>query len=201
VATDRLHPTLIVVPDGNGSISSDAEWGDNPNGNAVETWLTTRVVPAIDAHYPTLGSKFRGISGYSSGGFGAVNLAFHHPEMFSWAASWSGYFEARRDIFRTSSDANSPSQTARHLSSSQRMPVYIGAGSDDRYFLDSSTRFNQQLKSLGWPELRSDVVPGGHSPEAWRDQMTRSFLWLENAWNACAQSAQDRLTCGGPHGG
>lgn len=201
VATNQLYPTLIVVPDGNGTASSDAEWGDNPDGDTVETWLTTRVIPAIDAHYPTFGATFRGIAGYSAGGFGAVNLAFRHPDLFNWAASWSGYFIARGDIFGSSAAANSPTQTVGQLSTSQRMPVYIGAGADDRMFLDASIRFREQLVSLSWPQLQSDIVPGGHGIEAWRDQMVRSLTWLEMVWNPCAHRLQAESRCEVPYHG
>jgi enterochelin esterase-like enzyme len=203
VATHQLYPTLVVVPDGNGSASSDAEWGDTANGNSVETWLTTRVVPAIDAHYNTFGANFRGIAGYSAGGFGAVNLALRHPDLFRWAGSWSGYFEARSDIFGANAAANSPSTIAHQLSSEQRMPIYLGAGTDDRYFLNDTARFHDQLISLGWPNVQNNVVPGGHSMEAWRDQMARSLLWLDKLWNGhkCPHTGQTPRSCGGTHSG
>jgi enterochelin esterase-like enzyme len=200
VASHRLPPTLVVVPDGNGGVRPDAEWGNNPNGNRVETWLVTQAVPAIDAHYRTLGAAFRGIAGYSSGGFGAVNLAMRHPDVFRWAASWSGYFEGRRDIFVADAAANSPDRTARRLSAAQRMPVYLGAGARDAYFLDATRSFDAELRSLGWTRVRTEVVPGGHGAEAWRAQMVSSLVWLGSLWvtGSCPESPAG---CTGVHDG
>lgn len=183
VGDHRLPPTIVVLPDGNGTVSSDAEWGDTANGNVVETWLTTRVVPTVDAHYRTLGPACRAIAGYSSGGYGAVNLALRHPDLFRAAASWSGYFEARPDIFAGATAANSPSRRAPTLGATQRMPLYIGAGERDAHFLDASRRFADELRSLNWPDTRFDVVAGGHSVEAWRAEMVDSLDWLGTLWH------------------
>lgn len=199
VASHRLPPTIAVIPDGNGSSTADAEWGDNPNGNAVETWLVNRVVPAVDARYHTGDVPFRAIAGYSSGGFGAVNLAVRHSGMFRWAGSWSGYFEGRADIFGARAAENSPQHTARRLDAAQRMPLYLGAGDDDMLFLAPTTKFRDELTSLHWTDVRFDVVPGGHGPQAWQLQMVHSLTWLGELWNA-AECANTPLCRGGRNG-
>ncbi len=187
VATHRLPATLIVVPDGNGTVTADAEWGNTANGNRIETWLIAQLVPAVDARYRTLGATFRGIAGYSSGGFGAINLSLRHPDVFRWAASWSGYFTGRRDIFGSQADANSPDRAVALLAPARRMALYLGAGDHDGSYLSQTQRFIAELRSLGWPMLHTDVVRGGHSPEAWRAQMVNSLTWLGTLWDSSPQ--------------
>jgi S-formylglutathione hydrolase FrmB len=72
IATGQMPPVIAVMPDGNGQVLSDAEWGDDASGDHVERWLTTQVVPAIDGRYRTLGATCRGIAGVSAGGFDFV---------------------------------------------------------------------------------------------------------------------------------
>ena len=185
IATRVVPPLIAVLPDGNGQHSADAEWGDTGHGDRVETWLVDSVVPAIDVRYRTLGSSHRGICGLSSGGFGAVNIAVHHPDRFSWAASFSGYFGARRDVFPgISGPANSPAFTVSHLPAVLRMPLYIGVGTGDGRYLDNNEEFATELRRIGWNDVSFDVVAGGHGWSAWRLEMVHSLEWLGTLWPA-----------------
>ncbi|MEA2618068.1 MAG: hypothetical protein QOE72_3851 [Chloroflexota bacterium] len=182
IASGQMPPVIAVQPDGNGQAFSDAEWGDDARGDHVERWLTTRVLPEIDGRYRTLGARYRGIAGLSAGGFGAVNIALHHPDLFRWAGSYSGYFTARADIFHGLAAANSPDQTAATLPVDQRMPLFVGVGDTDREYVDANHRFAGQLAGMGWTSLRSLVVGGGHGWEAWRAEMVDSLRWLGTLW-------------------
>jgi enterochelin esterase-like enzyme len=182
IASGQMPPVIAVQPDGNGTALADCEWGDDAHGDRVERWLTTQVVPGLDSRYRTLGAHYRGIAGLSAGGFAAVNIAIHHPDLFRWAASYSGYFSARTDIFGSLAPANSPDQTASQLAAALRMPLFIGVGDTDREYLDAHHRFVQQLQGLGWAPLKSEVVAGGHGWEAWRAEMVDSLRWLGTLW-------------------
>ena len=184
IATGQMPPVIAVMPDGNGQALSDAEWGDDAYGDHVERWLTTQVVPAVDGRYRTLGASYRGIAGVSAGGFGAVNIAIHHPDLFRWAGSYSGYFTARPEVFGSGSlaQANSPDLTAPKVSAARRMPLYIGVGDTDTEFLDANHRFVSELAGLGWTPVKSEVVTGGHGWEAWRAEMVDSLRWLGTLW-------------------
>lgn len=181
IASGQMPPVLAVQPDGNGELHSDAEWGD-ARGDHVERWLTTEVVPGIDGGYRTLGARYRGIAGLSAGGFAAMNIALHRPDLFRWAGSYSGYFAARADIFGSAAPANSPEHTVSELTSEQRMPLFIGVGDADREYFDAHHRFVARLQGLGWAPLRSEVVGGGHGWEAWRVEMVSSLRWLGTLW-------------------
>jgi enterochelin esterase-like enzyme len=182
IASHALPPVIAVMPTGNGQVLSDAEWGNTARGDRVESWLVGDVVPTIDRRYRTLGAPFRGIAGLSAGGFGAVNLAMRHPDLFRWAASYSGYFVARQDIFGSATAANSPETTAGQLGVAARMPLYVGIGDADREYMAANQRFIGQLERLGWQPLLHETVVGGHGWEAWRAEMTRSLQWLGTLW-------------------
>ncbi|HEX6492615.1 MAG TPA: alpha/beta hydrolase-fold protein [Candidatus Dormibacteraeota bacterium] len=177
-----IPPLLVVMPNGNGTAVSDAEWGDTARGDHVEDWVAGTLVPAVDARYRTLGARFRGIAGLSAGGFGAVNLSLHHPDLFRWAASYSGYFTGRHDVFGAATPANTPALLAGRLGSDARMPLYVGIGDQDTEFGVDNHHFVTELASLGWPAAHSDTVPGGHGWEAWRLEIVHSLRWLSTLW-------------------
>ena len=198
IGSGELPPVIGVMPDGNGAALSDAEWGNSQRGDRVEDWLTMRVVPEVDHRYRTLGTAFRGVAGLSSGGFGAINLAFRHPDVFRWAASYSGFFEARRDIFGPTVAANSPMQVAAALPESARMPVFLGTGNTDKVYVAQQSALAGVLAKLGWQPVHQDAVDGGHGWEAWRLEMVHSLEWLGGLWGSDPGTPpQCRSSCNG----
>jgi len=181
IAAGTIPPLLAVLPNGNEPNSNDTEWGNSSLGN-VETWLVEQVVPAIDSQYRTLGAAFRGIAGFSSGGFGAVNLAIRNPTVFRWAGSYSGYFVARSAIFGSTWRANSPLYTASGLPASDRMPLYLGAGAQDYDFRPDTVQFATALRSMGWFDYELQTVAGGHGWGAWNAELVQSLTWLGQLW-------------------
>jgi hypothetical protein len=56
-----------------------------------EDYVTTEVIPFVDAHYRTVaGPEGRGVFGKSSGGYGSMILGMRHPDIFSALACHSG---------------------------------------------------------------------------------------------------------------
>jgi len=181
IARGVIPPLIAVAPDGNGPRGQDTEWGNSTHGN-VESWLVQRVVPFIDSQYRTLGAPYRGIAGLSSGGFGAVNLALRNPAVFRWAASYSGYFSARPDIFGPLWAANSPQLTAASVPTALRMPLYLGWGAEDRAFAQATLQFASLVGRLRWPAVDTNEVAGGHGWQAWQAELVNSLVWLGRLW-------------------
>jgi S-formylglutathione hydrolase FrmB len=56
-----------------------------------DTYVARDVVSYVDTHYRTYADRaHRGIAGLSMGGYGAITIALHFPEVFGAAASHSG---------------------------------------------------------------------------------------------------------------
>jgi diacylglycerol O-acyltransferase / trehalose O-mycolyltransferase len=80
---------IVVMPDnGNGGWYTD--WF-RPGPPRWETFHIGQLLPWVDEHYRTIPTRGeRAIAGLSMGGFGAMSYAARHPDLFSWAASFSG---------------------------------------------------------------------------------------------------------------
>ena len=132
----------------------------------------------------TLGGAERGIAGASAGGFGAVNLALHHPGLFTWVASYSGVFTGGDDVFGRAAPANSPALTIAAVPATRRFPLYVGAGAADDEFRPDTERFIGTVRGLGWSPLQAEIVPGGHGWDAWAAEARDSLAWLGRLWTA-----------------
>ncbi|MGP8160281.1 MAG: alpha/beta hydrolase-fold protein [Candidatus Dormibacteria bacterium] len=197
IAAGTIPPILAVLPNGNEPNCSDTEWGNSPCGD-VETWLVDQVVPEIDYQYRTLGAAYRGIAGYSSGGFGAVNLAMRNPTLFTWAGSYSGYFVGRSAIFGTAWRANSPLYIASGVPDAERMPLYLGVGSQDYTYGPGTQQFAATLKAMGWFDYDLQTVPGGHGWVAWQAELFNSLTWLGELWGPTPWMAPPTPMAGPP---
>lgn len=88
--TGALAPTLVVMPD------CFTRWGGSQYINSRATGryqdhIVREIVPSVDGNLRTLAAPaHRGVFGKSSGGYGALSLAMHHPEVFGAAACHSG---------------------------------------------------------------------------------------------------------------
>jgi len=100
VIRDGAPPAIVVMPDGWTTYGGSQFLNSSANGRYEDA--VRELTGVIDAKYRTLASReHRGISGKSSGGYGAVILGMRHPDVFGGIACHSGdiYFEACYRIF------------------------------------------------------------------------------------------------------
>jgi len=95
IASGTMSPAIIVMPDCWTRYGS-SQYVNSAGMGRYEDFLIQEVVPLVDSCFRTLpGRDHRGVMGRSSGGFGAITQAMHHPETFGAFACHSGdlYFE------------------------------------------------------------------------------------------------------------
>ena len=73
----KMLPTILVMPDCFTSLGGN-QFVDSSILGEWSSWLNKSLKPAISKHYSTSG-KFA-LFGKSSGGFGALHNAIHHPK-------------------------------------------------------------------------------------------------------------------------
>ena len=87
---------ITVMPDG-GKVGWYTNWKNQQGG--AQNWADFHVgqlIPWIDANLRTIASKSgRAIAGLSMGGFGAIRYAQDRPDLFAYAASFSGAVDLR----------------------------------------------------------------------------------------------------------
>ncbi len=184
LARRRLRPVILVMPFGSTGTFTDKEWvnGIRP-GEGWATFVARDLVRAIDARFRTIrrGSA-RAIGGLSEGGYGAINIAVHHPREFRVVESWSGYERADpipsifgHDAARLADDTPLL-RIARAAPALRRAHTYfwIYSGSDDR-LLGQNREFAAELAHLGIRH-RFLVRRGGHNWALWRGNASAALL-------------------------
>jgi S-formylglutathione hydrolase FrmB len=85
-------PMIVVMPDaGTGGWYADWQRATREGPQGWETFHLTELRPFIEATYQTRTDRGgRAVAGLSMGGFGAMHYAAAHPELFSFAAAFSG---------------------------------------------------------------------------------------------------------------
>ncbi len=188
IAEKMIRPTIIVSADGNGPIYRFSEWANSVDGRQrMEDAIALDLVAFIDSHYRTLTSaNERAIAGLSMGGYGAVNIALHHPHVFHKIISLGGYFHATGPVFGSGANTlayqqlNSPA-TFIHTDQGQQAllsdVIIIGMGSSDKRYNHEDISFYKELLSLkASARLLSNT--GGHSWSLWSLQLRESLPLL-----------------------
>jgi enterochelin esterase-like enzyme len=184
MAQRRIGGVILVMPFGSTGTFEDKEWANGTRTSQDwETFVARDVVRAIDARYRTIRSGAgRAIAGLSEGGYGALNIAFHHPGEFRVVESWSGYMRAdnvpaifggRTALLAYNSPADYLPQVAQAL---RRNGVYIWFYTGARDSLrEQNASFAAELARYRI-QHRFFVDPGGHTWSIWRANARRSLL-------------------------
>ena len=188
ISVGRVPPLIAVLPDGNGGLLGDTEWANGTlSGVQAEDYVTKEIVPWVDAQYRTCAdADHRLIAGLSTGGFGAVNIALHHPDMFHYVAGLSGNYLAARtwtgkDVWGGDAQLkayNSPLAYAARATGLSRLHIYLTAGASEK---DGTLQQTQQLaallQKLKVPH-RLEVFQGTHSWSFWRTHVVDALDYL-----------------------
>jgi S-formylglutathione hydrolase FrmB len=159
-------PFVLVAPDGNGTTHPDTEWADAVDGtDQFATFLTTSVIDAVEGANRRDRNR-RAIAGFSMGGYGAVNVALQHPDLYGQVVPIDGYFHVDDtahvfDHDLAAIDANTPEL---HLAAArdQRMLVIDGSHNDDRVVKGESKQFADDLVAAHVP-VSYEQLDGDHT--------------------------------------
>jgi len=89
-ARGESPPCVLVWVDAWTSLGG-AQFIDSPGAGRYHTYLCEEVIPWVDAHYRTLPeAAHRGITGKSSGGYGAMVTPMLRPDLFGGLATHAG---------------------------------------------------------------------------------------------------------------
>ena len=90
LVSGQIGPIIVVMPD-MWTRFGGSQYINSAGMGRYEEHLIDEIIPLIDHTYRTLPDRnHRGIMGRSSGGFGAITQAMHHPDVFGAFACQSG---------------------------------------------------------------------------------------------------------------
>ena len=184
----RAAPLILVMPFGSTGTFSDKEWVDGVGPHdGWATFVARDLVRTIDARYRTIPSAGgRAIGGLSEGGYGAIDIALHHPREFSVVESWSGYERPDRlqSLFGKQLQllpANDP-----RLLLPRVAPLLRKRGTYFWFYSGSMDRFRHENAAFARELSRERVahryfrVFGGHNWGIWRSTARAAYLAAAN---------------------
>ena len=166
---------IVAMPDGSARSGDLTDWANRWDGSERVEDQVLDLVGFVDQSYRTMPDRStRFIGGLSSGGFGSLNLALHHPDLFSTAMSFSGFIaaddrEADPGVFGDDPgyiQHNSPAALVASLGAAREIYYVLSGGQNDPYFQHRMAEFSAELDRLGIAH-EFHVVPGGHDGTAW----------------------------------
>ncbi len=205
----KVGDFLMVAPEGRGGFFINAADGRD----RYSDFLLTEFLPFIETHYRVIRNrKSRGATGLSMGGFGALRLAFAHPELFGSVSAQSPALITETPT-QLNADLRNAGPLARLLASvfgnpidvahwKQNNPfvlvrknqvqiktqiIYVNCGHQDEYgFAVGASQMHKQLLSEG---IRHEfhLYPGRHSADYFLSHLGET---IEFHWNAFARGEQ-----------
>jgi S-formylglutathione hydrolase FrmB len=177
---------VIVMPDPNGSFTSDTECVDRPQARA-DTYLSTDVPAWAVATLGVASDRSSwAIVGSSEGGYCALELALRHPDRYATFADLSGLDRptwpggALRHFggsWKAYEDHLPASQLATHP---PRMPMagWFTAGTADGAVTRSEKAIAAAAKAAGIDTVLQLQPHAHHTWRVWRNAFTDAFPWL-----------------------
>src|SRR5882762_10879393 len=194
---------LVVAPDGGDTFYINSRDGKTLYGD----FFLHEFMPFIERTYRVqTGRVARGITGFSMGGYGALRIAFAHPELFGSVSAHSGALmrEPPEGVNVGASSGNllarvltkvfgNPIDPAfwnlnsvfvlakKNAASLARMKIYFDCGTEDSFgFYAGASQLHQILDSLKIPH-EFHLYPGGHNVSYLLAHRDASFLfhWRE----------------------
>ena len=184
---------ILVMPDADNSYYTNS--AEHPQ-QRYEDYIVRDLIADVEARFPAASDRtHRAILGISMGGFGAIKLSLHHPELFSFAGGLSsaidvpnrpfsvkriGQWRQHRAIFGAwggpARRDNDPFVLARSVDPATSPYFYLTCG-DAEGLLPSNRSFAHLLDERHF-HYEFHVVPGGHNWNQWNARLEDCFRSL-----------------------
>ncbi len=178
----EIPPLIMIFPDGNGRSGETSEWGNTADHlQLMENFVAFDLVHYIDQKYRTIPqASNRAIGGFSMGGFGAMNIAVHHPDIFGSVISLAGYYTADGSVWGQQTayrQANSPAFVLPGDSQAWKLHIFLGAATEDQPYYDATQQFILKLRETHL-NYTFDLQKGYHTWSVWETQLYHALIWL-----------------------
>jgi putative tributyrin esterase len=185
---------LLVMPEGGNSYYTNS--AERPQ-DKYEDCIVKDLIADVESRFPAIPERqARSIVGVSMGGFGAINIALKHPELYGFAAGLSSALDvpSRRFSVKRLSQWRGHAQIFGPWGSQTRRendpfilvfsadPVatpflYLACG-DREGLLGPNRRFANLLRQRGYRYEFHSVIGGNHDWKQWNGQLPSVFSAL-----------------------
>lgn len=184
---------LLVMPEGGSSYYTNALV---PPQDRYEDYIVYDLISDVERRFPAAaGGPKRAIVGVSMGGYGAIKLGLHHPELFAFVGAISAAVDVPRrpftirriaqsrhydSIFGPSGSqtrrANDPFVLARATNPADAPYFYLTCG-DQEGLLGPNREFSELLAQRHFKH-EFHTIPGGHDWAQWNASLPGLFRSL-----------------------
>ncbi|MCS0600982.1 alpha/beta hydrolase-fold protein [Streptomyces sp. LP11] len=183
----RMQPMILVMLRPTVAPPRDTECVDVPGGPQAETFFAKDLPDAVLAHYRA-GKRpgSWGVVGDSTGGYCALKLAMHHPEVYAAGAGLSAYYKApidptTGDLFhgdRMLRDRADLGWFIKHEPAPDTSLLVTSSKVGEHNYQDT-LKFVQDVRATNLTRISSIVLDsGGHNFNTWRREIPPTLQWL-----------------------
>jgi S-formylglutathione hydrolase FrmB len=177
---------VIALPDG----GDHGYWHDRTEGD-WDSYVVDEVIP-LAAHEGNADPHRVAIGGFSMGGFGAYDIALHHPGRFCAVgghspALWLAAEDTAPGAFDDAEDFESNDVIATVRADPGAfgpIPIWNDAGTEDP-FLIADVAFDDALEEGGADISAHDTWPGGHDSAYWNSHWDAYLRFYTRALAGC----------------
>lgn len=203
----KVGEFIVVTPAGYASFYINSRDGRQ----RYEDFFLREFIPRIESRYRVrTGRMFRGISGFSMGGYGALHLAFSHPELFGSVSAHSAalvetsklpeaasaqapepaFMAVLGDVFGSPIDRafwerNNPLDIARHADLAG-LKIYFDCGAQDDYGFNVGAQALDRILTSRHILHEFHLYPGGHNGTYFAEHWPASLQFHSRAFGLAA---------------
>ncbi|MFE1943843.1 alpha/beta hydrolase [Streptomyces massasporeus] len=183
----RVKPMILVMLRPTVAPPRDTECVDIPGGPQTESFFAKDLPDALRSHYRVAEKPGGlGIIGNSTGGYCALKIALHHPDVYAAGAGLSAYYKAPIDA--TTGDLFQGDKALRNRADLGWYVAHMPA--PDTSLLVSSSKqgegnyketlkFIERVEGNGRTRISSIILEsGGHNFNTWRREIPAALEWM-----------------------
>lgn len=183
----RMQPMILVMLRPTVAPPRDTECVDIPGGPQTESFFAKDLPDAVHAHYRVgnRGSSW-GIVGDSTGGYCALKIAMHHPEVYAAGAGLSPYFKApidptTGDLFHGQENLKNRADlmwAVKHLPAPDTSLLVTSSRQGEKDY-KNTLKFIDAVKATNKTRISSIILDsGGHNFNTWKREIPGTLEWL-----------------------
>ncbi|MFJ3335190.1 alpha/beta hydrolase [Streptomyces sp. NPDC086766] len=183
----RMQPMILVMLRPTVAPPRDTECVDIPRGPQTESFFARDLPDALLAHY-RIGKKpgSWGIVGDSTGGYCALKLAMHHPEVYAAGAGLSPYYKApidptTGDLFHGNKELRNRADlwwSIRHRPAPDTSLLVTSSRIGETDY-KATLAFVDAVKATNKTRIASIILDsGGHNFNTWRREIPGTLQWM-----------------------